>query len=243
MSGPLSCIQPIIVMLPIHVSVFCCGLICSHYLCLFLHAWLSRQGFGDGEGLWDGARVIGWPYFACASITSAECSWMQISLPLWEKAHVSEVINFTLECQLWCWCDVFLIELSHQKGGNLGIWQMMYVCLPMYMVHITAKYRFCLANHMIVPSWDTNASKLTPYKIRCYSKPFLNWVILCPPIQKGSQECIDGQMTCIYNVFTNSVLQVFNFCVFSHNSLNFWLSTWYQKQVQFCVKYKWKRMS
>lgn len=124
MAGPLSCIQPVIVMLPIHVSVFCCSLICSRYLCLFLHAWLSLRAFGDGEGLWDGAGVIGWPYFVCASITSAECSSMQISLPLWEEAHVSEVINFTLECQLWCWCDVFQIELSHQKGVNLGIWQM-----------------------------------------------------------------------------------------------------------------------
>lgn len=134
-------------MLPIHVSVFCCGLICSCYLCLFLHAWLSRQGFGDGEGLWDGAGVIGWPYFVCASITSAECSSMQISLPLWEEAHVSEVINFTLECQLWCWFDMFQIELSHQKGVNLGIWQMKWVCLPMY----TGMHCFCPANSETLP--------------------------------------------------------------------------------------------
>ena len=79
---------------------------------------------GRGETFRRGAGVIGWPYFVCASITSAECSSMQISLPLWEEAHVSEVINFTLECQLWCLCDVFQIELSHQKGVNLGIWQM-----------------------------------------------------------------------------------------------------------------------
>lgn len=51
MAGPLSFIQPVIVMLPIHVSMFCCRLICSRYLCLFPHAWLSRQGFGDGVGL------------------------------------------------------------------------------------------------------------------------------------------------------------------------------------------------
>lgn len=92
-------------------------------VCSSMHGWAVRA-LGTGRDSEMGAGVIGWPYFACASITSAECSSMQISLPLWEEAHVSEVINFTLECQLWCWCDVFQIELSHQKGVNLGIWQM-----------------------------------------------------------------------------------------------------------------------
>lgn len=61
MSGPLSRIKPVIVLLPIHVSVFCCGLIRSHYLCLFLHAWLSRQGFRDrgGEGGGDFETGVG----------------------------------------------------------------------------------------------------------------------------------------------------------------------------------------
>lgn len=92
--------------------------------------------WGRGGTLETGAGVIGWPYFVCASITSAECSWMQISLPLWEEAHVSEVINFTLECQLWCCCDVFQMELSHHKGVNSGFWQMDYRCLPKCMVHM-----------------------------------------------------------------------------------------------------------
>lgn len=59
--------------------------------------------------------VIGGPYFVCASITSAECFSVQIRLPLPEEARASEAINFTLECQPWCWCDAFQIEPSHQK--------------------------------------------------------------------------------------------------------------------------------
>lgn len=123
--------------------------------------------WGRGRDFEMGARVIGWPYFVCASITSAECSSMQISLPLWEEAHVSEVINFTLECQLWCWCDVFQIELSHQKGVNLGIWQMKLVCLPTYMAHRMTTHCFWFVNSKIVQQSHTIAFRFTPYKTKC----------------------------------------------------------------------------